>query len=152
MFDRARLRRRLDVQLHPNSRFLMVEPLVFGREASGEVLRSGSLDDRVSIVSDGQQIYLDRIRMDGDIAAQLGRPAVANGARAMASIVLADPNAKALLDPVRARLPTTAGASLLSDSVLVVRILAAGSFDLRGTLLPILNVLTDGAVPKNWRL
>jgi len=152
VFDRARLRRGLDVHLHPSARFLMVEPLVFGREASGETLRSASLDDRVSITSAGRQIYLDRIKMGGDIASQLGRPAIGDGARAMASIVLAGPNAKPFLDPVRALLPTCAGASLLSETVLVVRILAADSFVLRTTLLPILNLLTNDAVPKNWRL
>ena len=152
VFDKARLRRSLDVNLHPSARFLMIEPLVFGREASGETVRSASLDDRVTITSDQRPIYLDRIKLGGDIANKLERPAVANGARAMASVVLVDPNAKPLLEPVRALLPTTAGASLLSDTVLVVRILAADSFALRTALLPILTLLTNNAVPKNWRL
>jgi urease accessory protein len=72
LFDGSRLERRLDVDLHANAKFLMVEPLVFGREASGETLRSGTLDDRVCIAIDGQPIYLDRIKLDGDIASQLG--------------------------------------------------------------------------------
>lgn len=152
LFNGARLQRRLDVQLHTSAKFLMVEPLVFGREASGETVRSASLDDRVSITLDHHQIYLDRIKLDGDIASHLARPAVANGARAMASVVLADPNAKSLLDPVRALLATTAGASLLTDTLLVVRVLAADSYALRCALFPILTLLTHNAVPKNWRL
>lgn len=152
VFDRARLRRRLDVHLHPKAKFLMVEPMVFGREASGETLRSAGLDDRVSIFSNRQSLYLDRFKFEGDIASQLGRPAIANGARAMASMVLADQNAKPFLDPIRALLPSCAGASLLSETVLVVRILAADSFALRTILLPILKLLTNDAVPKNWRL
>lgn len=152
VFDKARLRRRLNVRLHPSAKFLMVEPLVFGREASGENLRSASLDDGVSIMSDQRQIYLDRIKLEGNIASHLERPAIADGARAMASVVLADPNAKACLDPVRALLPKNSGASLLSDTVLVVRVLSADSFALRATLLPILKLLTNDAVPKNWRL
>jgi urease accessory protein len=152
LFDGARLHRSLDVDLHTTAKFLMVEPLVFGREASGETLRSGTLDDRVSIACGGQPIYLDRIKLEGDIAASLARPAVANGARAVASIVLVDPKAQSLLAGLRELLPPNAGASLLSDTVLVARILAADSYALRCALFPILTLLTNNAVPKNWRL
>ena len=152
LFEGARLERRLDVDLHASAKFLMVEPLVFGREASGETLRSGSLDDRVSIKLDAQLLYLDRIKLDGDIDEQLGRTALANGARAVVNIVLVDPNAASFLDRVRAKLSPSAGASLLNDKTLVVRILAADSFALRTAILPILTLLTDDAVPKNWRL
>jgi len=152
LFDGSRLQRELDVDLHRSARFLMVEPLVFGREASGETLRSGMLDDRITITCDGQPIYLDRIRIEGDIAASLARPAVANGARAVASIVLVDPNAQTFMHSLRDLLPPQAGASLLSSTVLVVRILAADSHALRGALIPILTLLTHNAVPKNWSL
>lgn len=152
MFDGARLHRSLDVDLHLTARFLMIEPLVFGREASGETLHSGLLDDRVTITRDGHPIYLDRIKLEGDISASLARPAVANGARAIANIVLVDPNAQTLLARLRDLLPPQAGASLLSDNVLVARILAADSYALRCALFPILTLLTNNAVPKNWRL
>lgn len=152
LFNGARLQRSLTVDVHGSAKFLMVEQLVFGRETSGETLRSGALDDRVTITSGGPPIYLDCIRLEGDIAAQLARPAVACGARAVASIVLVDQNAQPLLAAVRALLAPTAGASLLSDTVLVVRILAADSYALRTAVFPILTLLTNNAVPKNWRL
>ncbi|WP_293451416.1 urease accessory protein UreD [Planktotalea sp.] len=152
LFDGARLQRSLDIDVHPNAKFLMVEPLVFGREASGETLRSGVLDDRVTITSNGQPIYHDRIKLEGDIAAHLKRPAIANSARAAASIVLVDQHAKPVLAALRNLLPTTAGASLLSETILVVRVLATDSYALRSALFPILTLLTNNAVPKNWRL
>jgi len=152
LFDGARLQRRLDVNVHPTASFLMVEPLVFGRVASGEIVRSAKLDDRVSIISDNSQIYLDRVKLSGDITSQLARTAVADGAQSMASIVFVNKDAKALLDPVRALLPATAGASLLNETVLVVRILAVDSFALRTAIFPILTLVTRNAVPKNWRL
>ena len=152
LFEGSRLRRRLEVDVAQGAKFLMVEPLVFGREASGESLQSCSLDDSVCITCDGKPVYVDRIKLNGDIAATLKRPAVANGARAMASIVLVDPTAKALLDGVRALLPSSGGASLLADNILVIRLLCSDSFALRTALLPILTHLTHNAVPKNWRL
>jgi urease accessory protein len=152
LFEGSRLRRRLEVDVAQGAKFLMVEPLVFGREASGESLQSCSLDDSVCITCDEKPVYVDRIKLNGDIAATLKRPAVANGARAMASIVLVDPTAKALLDGVRALLPSSGGASLLADNILVIRLLCSDSFALRTALLPILTHLTHNAVPKNWRL
>ena len=152
LFDGARLKRRLDVDLHSSAKFLMVEPLVFGREASGEKLLSGMLDDRVSISSNGQPIYIDRIKLKDNITDQLMRPALASNSHAVVSIVLAKPNAKLLLEPVRALLPQKAGASLLNDNILVVRMLAQDSHEMRTATFPILTLLTHNTVPKNWRL
>ena len=152
LFEGSRLCRRLEAEVAENSKFLMVEPLIFGREASGETLKSCYLDDSVRITTGGKPIYIDRIKLSGDIASILKRPAVANGGRAMASIVLVDPTASVMLAGVHALLPSSAGASLLADNILVVRLLCADSFVLRNALLPILKHLTHNAIPKNWRL
>ena len=152
LFEGSRLCRRLEAEVAEDSKFLMVEPLIFGREASGETLKSCYLDDSVYITTGGKPIYVDRIKLSGDVASILKRPAVANGGRAMASIVFVDPTAKAMLAGVHALLPSSAGASLLADNILVVRLLCADSFALRNALLPILKHLTHNAVPKNWRL
>jgi len=152
LFEGSRLRRRLDVDVARESKFLMVEPIVFGRAASGEILHYCALDDTVCISCEGTPIYVDRIKLNGDIALTLKRAAVADGARAMASVVLVDQRAKVLMDGLRALLPCYGGASLVADNLLVVRLLCSDSFALRSALLPILTHLTQNAVPKNWRL
>jgi urease accessory protein len=152
LFEGSRLCRRLEAEVAEDSKFLMVEPLIFGREASGETLKSCHLDDSVCITTGNKPIYIDRVKLNGDITAILKRPAVANGGRAMASIVLVDPRAKETLADINALLPTSAGASLLADNILVARLLCADSFALRNALLPILKHLTHNAIPKNWRL
>ena len=152
LFEGSRLYRRLEAEVAEDSKFLMVEPLIFGREASGESLKSCHLDDSVCITTGKKPIYIDRIELSGDITSTIKRPAVANGGRAMASIVLVDPRAKKTLAGINALLPSSAGASLLADNILVVRLLCADSFALRNALLPILKHLTHNAIPKNWRL
>lgn len=152
LFDGCKLDRRLVVDVAVTGRFLMVEPLVFGRAASGEVLRDCAVRDSVTIRVAGRPAYVDCIRLDGDIAAIIQRGAVAANAQAMASVVLVDRLAAQHLDAVRDLLPDTAGASLLAENILVIRILAADSFALRTGLLPLLKQLSDNAVPKNWRL
>ena len=152
LFEGCRLKRSLDVDVHPTAKFLMVEPLVFGRAASGEDLKSGAIIDRVSITSDGHPLYLDCVQMDGNLADMLQRQAIAGKARAMASLVLVHPLAQQKLSACRDLLPQTGGASLLSENVLTMRLLAEDSFALRNILLPILHLMTDNTVPKNWRL
>lgn len=152
LFEGCHLQRKLDVELDPSATALILEPLVFGREASGETLRSCLFRDQVSVTCQGQPIYLDRIQMNGDLAAKLARSGIAGGARAMASIVFIGADAHRMLVPCRELLPETAGASLLANNTLVVRMLAADSYALRTALLPILTLFTNDTVPKNWRL
>lgn len=152
LFDHAALDRRLGVDLAANASLLMVETLVFGRAAMGEVLRAAHLRDRVRINRDGAPIYLDGIALDGDVQARLARPAIADGAGAVATLVFVSGQAEALLVPLRALLPAAAGATLLPGGVLVARLLAADSFDLRRAVIPALMLLNDGHLPLNWRL
>jgi len=152
LFDGCALQRRLSVDLAPNAAFLMCEPVVFGRISSNEIIRTGRFHDRIQITRAGIPIYQDALALSGDIHTQLQRPAIANGAGAMASVVFCHPQAAQMLDNTRAMLPDTAGASLLADDILTIRLLAADSFVLRQTLCPVLSLLSDNTLPKTWRL
>lgn len=152
LFDGCALSRTLTVNVATTSTFLLVEPLVFGRRASGETVTSGYFHDRVTILRDGIPIYLDGIKMTGNMAATLSGRATGAGAAAAASIVYYHADAHLFLDAVRCMLPDTAGATLLADNLLLVRTLAEDSFMLRKTLVPVLTCLNNDTLPKNWRL
>ena len=152
MFDGSRLQRQLNVEISNTSKFLFVEPLVFGRIASGEELVSCYFKDSVSITCNGQPIYIDGIKIDGDINELLKKKSIGNNNKAMANIVLYDTNSIKILDNIRMLLPLSAGASLINDHLLVIRILTSDSYELRKILFPILSLLTDNTVPKNWKL
>lgn len=152
LYDGCALERCLTIHLAPTSRLLMVEPVVFGRVAMHETLRSGTFHDRIEINRGGRPLYRDAVRLSGDVTAQLERPALAQGAKAMASLLFVDPRAEGLLPRVRALLPDTGGASLLAPDVMVLRLLAEDSHVLRQTLLPLLDLLSDGSLPISWRL
>ncbi|TCM85734.1 urease accessory protein UreD [Rhodovulum steppense] len=150
LFDGAALDRRLVADLAPGARLLLVEPLVFGRAAMGEVLHAVSFRDRIEIRRAGVPLYLDALRLEGDLAAHLARPAVAFGAGAMASLILVAPEAEAHLAPLRALMPATGGVSLIGADLLALRLLAPDSFALRRVLVPVLGRLTDDALPRSW--
>lgn len=152
LYDRCALRRCLKISLGPQARLLMVEPVVFGRAAMPEVLDDILFQDRIKIMQSGKPVYIDGIDLHGNAAQHLARPTIANGAGAMASVVMIAPDAEAHLATLRALLPDTAGASMLSDGVLVLRHLATDSFELRRTLVPALEHLSDNTLPTSWRL
>lgn len=152
LFEGCRLDRALRVDLAPDARLLLVEPLIIGRAAMGEEVRDGHLQDRIEVTRDGHPIFVDSIRLSGDIAAHMDRPAIGNGARAMASVLFVAPEAEAHLDTLRDMLPATGGASLIKPDILFLRVLAPDGHALRRTLLPVLDRLTGQALPICWRL
>lgn len=152
LYDGSALQRRISVELDETAEFLLVEPLVFGRLAMGETLRSARFDDRIEIRRGGKPLFLDATRLAGDIDAQLAAPAVAGGARSMALTVFVGRAAEAHLSTLRRMLPPTGGASLVGDDVLAIRLLAEDSFELRRSLLPFLAHLTDDTLPRCWTI
>lgn len=152
LFDGCALDRRLTCELAEGARALIVEPVCFGRIAMGEVQVTGRMSDRINVTRDGVPLVLDAWTMDGDMTAQMAQNAIGAGAAAMVSLILVAPEAAGHLGTLRAALPATGAASLLSDDILVLRLLAPTGFDLRTTLLPILDHLTDGHLPLCWRL
>ena len=153
LFNAARLERRLTVAMAASATFTGVECLLLGRAAMGEHMHAGSLSDLIHITRDGQPIYHDPIRIDGDITAQLASKATAHGCTAIATLIHAAPNAATLLDPLRAALATTtahAGASTW-NGLLVARILAPDGACARAAILAGLAAIRGSRpIPKVW--
>ncbi len=91
----------LHVELADDAWFLGVESLVFGRAAMGEVVEHASLRDVYEVHRGGRLLLHDAIRLEGEVAATLRRPAVADGARAVATLVYVASDAETMLDPLR---------------------------------------------------
>jgi urease accessory protein len=152
LFQNGALRRSLDIRMAADARVLVVEPVLFGRLAMGEVVTQARFADRLTLERAGETVFCDASTLNGDITATLDKPALGNGARAMALVVFAAPEAEAHLATVRAMLPPTAGASPVRDGVLVLRALASDGYELRRTLIPVLDRLSGDALPRSWRL
>jgi urease accessory protein len=152
LFDQARLRRRIDVELHAGARLLLAEAVVFGRTDMGESLNDGILHDRWRVRRDGRLIYAEAVRLDGPIADRLARPAVASGSKAFATI-LAIPGDEASVAKVRALEPKfrgEVGASAWNE-IAAVRMVARDGAALRHDLLAVLGALHDAPLPRLWR-
>jgi urease accessory protein len=150
LFDRCAVDRALEVELAADAWFLGVESLVFGRAAMGEVVRQASVRDLIRVRHDGVLRLHDAVRLEGEVEAALQRKAVADGARAMATVVHVAGDAEGRLDAVRAVLPDAAGASAW-NGMLIVRLLAATGAALRAAVVAVLHVLRGArALPRVW--
>ncbi|SLN15912.1 Urease accessory protein UreD [Roseivivax jejudonensis] len=152
LYDRAALDRTLSVDLAGDAAFLGVETLIFGRRAMGERVRGIHLRDRIDLRREGALLYADRLRLEGDAEETLRQRCVADGAGAMATIVLARTGAATALDDLRAALPAMSGASALSDDLVVARLLAPDGFEMRRALCPILARLSGADLPRPWMI
>ena len=152
LYDGSALRRRLEIDLAQNARLLMVEPVIFGRTAMGEDLSGVHFDDRINIRRDGAPLYSDAFRLTPAKTRNLTRAALCNGGQAIASVIFVAPEAETHLPQIRALLPETGGASLLAADTLVLRLVAADGFKLRGALVPILEHLKGTPLPRSWSL
>jgi len=153
LFDCAALDRRLEVDIAQDAWFLGAESLVFGRTAMGETLATVRLADTIRIRRAGRLVLREAIRLSGDVADTLARPASAGGGAAVATLVHVAPDAEARLGALRAawaEAPAETGASAW-NGLLLGRIVAADGARLRATLLGGFTALRDGrALPRVW--
>ena len=156
LFDRARLKRRYEVDLAPDATLLSFEALMLGRLAHGDAMGEGHLEDHWRIRRGGALVFADAFRLSGPIGALLERPAVAGGARALATLLYIAPDAEARLEEARDYLegvstsvPCEAGASAW-NGILAVRWLALDIGTLRRAATSFLMAFRKAPLPRVW--
>ena len=100
LFDRARISRRIDIDLAEDASLLLCEIVVFGRAAMGERMLQGEFVDRWRLRRGGRLVFAETIRLDGDIGEKLARPAVANGGVAIGTALIV-PGDEAVVERIR---------------------------------------------------
>ncbi|MEL7543873.1 MAG: urease accessory protein UreD [Pseudomonadota bacterium] len=152
LFNGARLRRRIAVDMPSSASLLLAETTVFGRTAHSEVMSRCMLDDQWRIIRDGRLCAAEAIRFDGDISSALSRPAIANGAKITGTMMFVAPDAEDRLEHVRRAIadPLSTIAASAWDGRLVIRVLAADTEPLRRVMANVAALLTGQDVPRVW--
>jgi urease accessory protein len=150
LFDRARLSRRIDVDLAESASLLMAEAVVFGRSAMGEVMRQGFFADRWRVRRAGKLIFADSARLDGAVAETLAAPVSAAGGIAIATVLMA-PSDDGKLAAVRALSEQFTGEVGISawGGIAVARLCAKDGAALRHDLIAVLAALGQ-RMPRLW--
>jgi urease accessory protein len=151
LFDRACLRRTFDIELAENATLVLAEAVFFGRSAMGETLATGAFFDRWRVRRGGKLVFAETIRLEGDIAAKLMQTAVAGGAQAVATVLLA-PGADSTVAAVRGLSEDFLGEVGISswNGIAVVRLCAKDGSHLRRDLASVLSMCGGGPLPRLW--
>ncbi|MFM9942259.1 MAG: urease accessory protein UreD [Hyphomicrobiaceae bacterium] len=154
LFSSARLQRRYDVAMATTAQLLMVETIVLGRTASGEAVRDGSLSDQWRVHRGGKLIFAEATRLAGDMHTHMQGPAIGDGARAMAVVLLVAPMAEHKLETVRA---VCNGAELdcgvsAWNGMLTARLMARDAAALRQTVVRVAEAAMGRRLPRVWSL
>jgi urease accessory protein len=156
LFDGGRVERITTADVAEGGTLIACESLVVGRRAMGETVRSGSVRDAWRVRHGGRLVFADTFRLDGDIAATLARPSIADGAEAFATVLVVGEAVADRLTGVRALAGTlpAAVAATARGPVLVTRIMAASGAEMRAALIAVFARLrsVDGGVglPRVW--
>ena len=148
LFDRARLSRRIDVNLAADATLLLAEAAVFGRTAMGEAVHEGRLLDRWRVRRDTRLIFAETLRLDGAISEQLTQQAVAAGGIAIATVLMTPADERKISDLRDIRFHGEVGLSAW-NGIALARLCAADGSTLRQDLMTLLSALS-AQVPRLW--
>ena len=151
LFDQARFRRNIDINLAGDASLLLAEACVLGRSAMGETVVTGRFFDRWRLHVDGALRFADSVRLDGPIAQHLSHRAITAGGAAVASIVkfpAADEDVAAVCR-MQQEFAGEVGASAW-NGLAVIRCVALNGAALRHDLTKVLMALGGAPLPRLW--
>jgi len=151
LFDRARVLRRVDIDLSESASLLLCEIVVFGRAAMGERMLEGEFVDRWRLRRGGRLVFAENIRLDGDIGEKLSSPAIAKGGVAIGTALIV-PGDEALVERIRELSESFRGEVGISawNGFAMARFCAQDAARLRADMMAVLGRASGSALPRLW--
>jgi urease accessory protein len=151
LFDRARISRRIDLDLAESASLLLCEIVVFGRSAMGERMLHGEFVDRWRLRRGGKLVFAETIRLDGEIGEKLARPAVANGGVAIGTALIV-PGDAAVVERIREAADTFGGEVGISawNGFAMARFCDQDAARLRADMMAVLGRVSGVPLPRLW--
>jgi urease accessory protein len=154
LFDAARLQRHTEANIAAGGRFAAAEMLVFGRQARGERMVRGRVFEGWRVWSDGRLAWVDRLALDGDIAATLDDPFTFDGAGAVATMLHVGGDVAQLIDTAR---ELADGAATIVNGVLIARLFGPSPREVRDRLIRYLSGMRGAMglparLPRVWHV
>ncbi|MGX9425779.1 MULTISPECIES: urease accessory protein UreD [Bradyrhizobium] len=151
LFDRARISRRIDIDLSEGASLLLCEIVVFGRSAMGETMRHGEFVDRWRMRRGGRLVFAETIRLDGHIGEKLALSAVANGGVAIGTALIV-PGDEAVVERIREAQDSFRGEVGVScwNGFAMARFCAQDAMRLRADMMTVLGRASAVPLPRLW--
>jgi urease accessory protein len=151
LFDRARIVRRIDIDLAEDASLLLCEIVVFGRAAMGEKMLHGEFVDRWRLRRGGRLVFAETVRLDGDIGEKLARPAIADGGVAIGTALIV-PGDEAVVERIREVSESFGGEVGIScwNGFAMARFCAQDAARLRADMMTVLGRASPTTLPRLW--
>jgi urease accessory protein len=151
LFDRARVLRRIDIDMAEYASLLLCEIVVFGRAAMGERMLQGEFVDRWRLRRGGRLVFAENVRLDGDIGEKLTKAAIAGGGVAVGTALIV-PGDDALVGRVRELSESFGGEVGISswNGFAMARFCAQDAAKLRVDMMAVLGRASGSALPRLW--
>jgi urease accessory protein len=151
LFDRAKMLRRIDIDLNETASLLLCEIVVFGRTAMGERVQQGAFVDRWRIRRGGRLVFAETVRLEGDIGDKLAQAAIGKGAAAIGTALIV-PGDAALIERIREGVEAFGGEVGLSawNGFAMARFCAQDAARLRADMMAVLGRASAVPLPRLW--
>ena len=151
LFDRAKMSRRIDIDLDEAASLLLCEIVVFGRTAMGERVQHGTFVDRWRLRRGGRLVFAETVRLQGDIGAKLAQAAIGKGAAAIGTALIV-PGDAALVERIREQALAFGGEVGLSawNGFAMARFCAQDATRLRADMIAVLGHASMEPLPRLW--
>jgi urease accessory protein len=147
VFNGARLKRNVHIDLADGAGLVFAEAVVFGRPGMGEEMQQGCLFDRWRVHRDGRILHAEAVRLEGAIAAKLAQPAVANSGGAIATVLVV-PADETAANAVRKNTFRGEVAASAWKGLMTVRLCARDGAALRKDLIAVLQTVRAEPLPR----
>jgi urease accessory protein len=157
IFNSARIHRQTEIDLCAGAELMALEWLVLGRTAHGEQVVRGEIGDRWLVRMDGRLVWADSFLVAEETFAHLLRRALLSDFKAIGTLLYFGPDLDRRLEMLRDVAQSLACdcAATMVGGLIIVRLAAAASSDLRIALIRLLQHFDKGGtspfrVPKMW--
>jgi urease accessory protein len=158
IFDSARIRRRMEIDLCAGTELMALEWLVLGRAAHGEEVVRGDIRDRWLVRREGRLVWADSLLIGEETFPHLRRKALLSGHIAIGTLLYFGPHLDHRLEMLRevAQSLVCNCAATMVSGLIVIRLAAEVPSDLRIALICILQHFGHQGdpgpfrVPKMW--
>ena len=153
LFDGAELDRTIDLDMSSDSRCLLAETIILGREAMGEHITDCHFTDNWRLYRDGQLFHAESLRLTDRVAEIICARAGGNGARLLSTILYAGRDAEQVSETVAQAVENGASHCAVSywEDRLVIRLASPHAPTARKEVNRLLCLIRQQPLPRVWQ-
>ena len=153
LFDGAELDRTIDLDMSSDSRCLLAETIILGREAMGEHITDCHFTDNWRLYRDGQLFHAESLQLTDRVAEIISARAGGNGARLLSTILYAGRDAEQVSETVAQAVENGASHCAVSywEDRLVIRLASPHAPTARKEVNRLLCLIRQQPLPRVWQ-